>query len=85
MQSATDWLMIQTGLISQIHPYVCGREDGDLTKSQKKSVCGRPELPHTQGLFDLPNEENPPVDWDVMMEEIIATHPDFNNDAVFFG
>lgn len=70
--------MIQTGLISQIHPYVCGLRSGDITKSQKKDVCGQPEIAHTEGLFEhLPSKKNAPVDWDEMMKEVYATHPDY--------
>jgi hypothetical protein len=55
VQSAADWIMLQSGIVSQIFPYLCGMPTGDLTQSQSKSKCGRPTLPHTELLFEIPS------------------------------
>ena len=77
MQSESDWLMIQAGIVSEIHPYVCGRVEGDITRSQDAAICGQPEVPHTADLFDLPSKKFAPTDWYEMMKEIYETHPDY--------
>jgi len=72
IESSADWIMTTAGLrkisrvsltnilgiVSDIHPYICGRERGDITMSQAADKCGRPAYDHTEGLLDKVSKNN---------------------------
>ncbi|CAG5108647.1 Oidioi.mRNA.OKI2018_I69.chr1.g3891.t1.cds [Oikopleura dioica] len=79
IESSSDWLMTTAGMVSDIHPYICGRERGDITMSQAADKCGRPVYDHTEGLLEKVSKKNAPADWYEMMKEVYETHPEFKN------
>ena len=78
MENSAEWLMVNVGLMSQMHPFQCGAED--ITRAQMKDMCGEPSFDHSPGLLTTMKDETTVEDtWHVMMNGVIAGgHGDFN-------
>merc|ERR1711990_1099588 len=75
IESMAGWMTVTSGVVSQVYPYQCGGDD--VTRAQKRGVCGKPSIPFSLNLFDPVNENNAEAAWHEMMEEVKAYHPDF--------
>ena len=75
IESMAGWMTVTSGVVSQIYPYQCGGDD--VTRAQKRGVCGRPKIPFNLNLFDPVDASNAEDAWHQMMEEVKAYHPDF--------
>ena len=76
---STEWLMVQSGLVSEVHPFTCGV--GDITKAQNPGNCGNPAFRHTPDLFtNLVDESNADSTWHEMMDGVKESHPSFKNE-----
>ena len=43
IESMAGWMTVTSGVVSQVYPYQCGGDD--VTRAQKRGVCGRPKIP----------------------------------------
>ena len=82
IESMAGWMTVTSGVVSQIYPYQCGGDD--VTRAQKRGVCGRPKIPFNLNLFDPVDASNAEDAWHQMMEEVKAYHPDFPRNHFHF-
>ena len=71
----SDWIVKTTGIISQVYPFQCGGDD--VTRSQRKDVCGSAINPFNPNLFDEVDESSAEASWHEMMEDVKLSHADF--------
>ena len=79
VESMSDWLVQATGIISQVYPYQCG--DEDVTRSQRRDVCGNPLTEFNPNLFDPVDDATADESWHEMMEGVKLVHDDFTTTA----
>ena len=75
VESMSDWIVKTTGIISQVYPFQCGGDD--VTRSQRKDVCGSAINPFNPNLFDEVDESTAEASWHEMMEDVKLSHADF--------